>query len=368
MGGAADFMGTADGTRVICSTYTNGNVLYESEDGGVTWGPVPSIPTQAIDYISRGVRIGNELFCTTEQGYAIYSDASIPDFMPGSTLWDLDQVDSELWTDASDSVSLFDATSGGSVVAADGTIARAEDQSGSARHVTQSTSGKRPLRKTDVLNDRDVMRFDGSNDSMGISSTNLAQNVARLWVFVVAKITAPNTTDYRPLIRWRTGSDVDRAGLYVRQSKIETGGRRADADSYQFVQHGTVLANQTYVFGALFDWTNAALTAYLSAGGTARTGGFQTSGNSGNTAGRMDIAGHLTSDLGLNVGGDFCEIFVTTEALDLATRQKIEGRLHHKWGLQYLLPFDHPYKYFPPFLASQVRRQCPQCLGVGVIG
>ncbi len=42
-------------------------------------------------------------------------------------------------------VGLYDATSGGSVVTADeALIARWEDQSGNARHLTQGTSGSRP--------------------------------------------------------------------------------------------------------------------------------------------------------------------------------------------------------------------------------
>lgn len=350
MAGAADCLIT-DGTRCVCSTYTSGNVLYESSDAGVTWASVSAISTQSGDYLSRAVVVAGEIVGTTEQGFAIYSDTD-----PADTrrLWDLNSAAGDLWIDASESASLFDATSGGSVVAADGTIARAEDQSGSTRHITQSTSGKRPLRKTAQVAALDVMRFDGSDDSLGISSTDLAQNAPGLSVFVVAKITNPTTTSFFPLIRFRTGADVDRAGMYVRQSKIEAGGRRADADSYQFVQHGSVTASQPYVFGAVFDWTNATLTAYLSGAGTARSGGFQTSGSSGNIAGRMDVGGHLTSS-SFTITGDVCEIFATNVAVDTDTRQKIEGRLHWKWGLQYLLPFDHPYKAAPPLLSGLKR-------------
>jgi hypothetical protein len=70
----------------------------------------------------------------------------------------------QLWLDASDATTLFNATSGGSLVAADGGVARWEDKSGNARHATQGTSGNRPLRKTTVQGGKDVLRFDGSND------------------------------------------------------------------------------------------------------------------------------------------------------------------------------------------------------------
>lgn len=59
---------------------------------------------------------------------------------------------------------LYDATSGGSLVAADGAIARSEDISGGTNHATQSTSGSRPQRKVAYVNGMDVALFDGSAD------------------------------------------------------------------------------------------------------------------------------------------------------------------------------------------------------------
>ena len=68
--------------------------------------------------------------------------------------------------DFSNPASLYDATSGGSLVAADGAIARANDLSGGSGHMTQGTSANRPLRKVAALNGLDVARFDGSNDCL----------------------------------------------------------------------------------------------------------------------------------------------------------------------------------------------------------
>jgi hypothetical protein len=64
-----------------------------------------------------------------------------------------------LWLDASDSSTLYDAVTGGSLVAADGLVARWEDKSGNGRHATQATSGLRPQRKTSVINSKDILRF-----------------------------------------------------------------------------------------------------------------------------------------------------------------------------------------------------------------
>jgi hypothetical protein len=59
---------------------------------------------------------------------------------------------------------LWDATSGGSLVAADGQIARVDDVSGNGHHMTQGTSSARPVRKVAARNGLDVARFDGSDD------------------------------------------------------------------------------------------------------------------------------------------------------------------------------------------------------------
>lgn len=66
--------------------------------------------------------------------------------------------------DFSNPANLYDATTGGALVAADGAIARANDVSGNTGHMLQSISGSRPLRKVAVLNGLDAAQFDGSSD------------------------------------------------------------------------------------------------------------------------------------------------------------------------------------------------------------
>jgi hypothetical protein len=75
-----------------------------------------------------------------------------------------------LWLDASDASTLYDATSGGSLVAPDGAIARWEDKSGGGRHAIQGASTKRPLRKSGIQVGKDIARFDGVNDGLQIPS------------------------------------------------------------------------------------------------------------------------------------------------------------------------------------------------------
>lgn len=86
--------------------------------------------------------------------------------------------------DFSNPASLYDATSGGSLVASGAAIARAEDQSGNAAHMTQATAANRPLRIVAAQNGLDAARFDGSNDylSAGDVADLLAAPLEMMWL------------------------------------------------------------------------------------------------------------------------------------------------------------------------------------------
>jgi hypothetical protein len=47
--------------------------------------------------------------------------------------------------------------------------------------------------------------------------------------------------------------------------------------------------------------------------------------------------------------GKICEVILYNNAIDLATRQKIEGYLAWKWGMTSVLPSDHTWKNTPPY-------------------
>lgn len=95
------------------------------------------------------------------------------------------------WWDASDSSTLFDATTGGSLVAAAGTVGRWQDKSGNARHATQSDANSRPVRSVAAFNGRDALDFDGANDFLGLSSNVEMINGASL-IIVAQKRTNTN--------------------------------------------------------------------------------------------------------------------------------------------------------------------------------
>jgi hypothetical protein len=72
----------------------------------------------------------------------------------------------QLALDASIATSLYDTTSGGGLVAANGAVARWEDQSGNGYHVTQATGANQPLRRVAQKGGLDTLQFDNTNDRM----------------------------------------------------------------------------------------------------------------------------------------------------------------------------------------------------------
>lgn len=95
------------------------------------------------------------------------------------------------WWDASDSSTLFDATTGGSLVAASGAVGRWEDKSGNGRHCTQGTANSRPIRAVSQFNGRDALDFDGENDFLGLSSNVTMISGASL-IIVASKLSNTN--------------------------------------------------------------------------------------------------------------------------------------------------------------------------------
>jgi len=106
------------------------------------------------------------------------------------------------WLDANDSDSLWDDTTGGSLVAADGSVARWEDKSGNGHNATQTTSGSRPTRKTSIKNGKDILRFDGSADHL--LATGATLNTDNITIFVVCYATS--ATNYQSVVRFQQAS------------------------------------------------------------------------------------------------------------------------------------------------------------------
>jgi hypothetical protein len=251
-------------------------------------------------------------------------------------LWTPARTTTALWLDGADASTLYNATSGGSLVAADGAVARWEDKSGNARHLTQGTLGSRPARKAAILNGRDVLRFDGGDwlettfAALGTSYcvnavAYLNSSAAVQGVFGCRSNSAGNPVN--PLVAATTGGS---SFMSVRD----------DSGSANQTNMSGVVATTWYIFGG----TRSGSTVASARDGTLSA----TSSNSLGTitTNRTTVGAWYggTSPPVNYLSGDIAEVVVGT----LADRQRHEGYLAHKWGLAGNLPADHPYKTNAP--------------------
>jgi hypothetical protein len=233
----------------------------------------------------------------------------------------------QLWLDSADATTLYDATSGGNLVSADGaTVARWQDKSGNGRHATQGTPNARPLLKTSVVNGRNVLRFDGSNDSLWNSSWNLTltqqtvfavfnstwsggiANYARIFTQSDSSKDYQSANNYIPLLRNNSNQIASYSGAGFR-SPINYSAGYVIATS---VHTGTTLTNKiNAVTGATYSNTlNKIVTRYA--------------------------IGDKIADAGIppgSVNGDILEIIVYNTALTTTQRQEVEAYLNTKWAI-----------------------------------
>jgi hypothetical protein len=253
----------------------------------------------------------------------------------------------QLWLDAADASTLFDATTGGSLVAADGAVARWEDKSGNGRHATQGTAGSRPARKTAIQDGKDVLRFDGSNDVLVCASASdwrfLHESSATIFLaFRAGDVTDPNTF-YYPLAT--SGTVIEPGGINVRHDTRDGYGSGqvvfvAGRDGPRTVANSANIAGN--VFGLVSIVSSQAQETPSQRASARINGGSAVADNTstadvslGNPRHAIAIgAGQNSSDVFAGfLLGDIAEILIYNSALSDANRQAVENYLLAKWGI-----------------------------------
>lgn len=186
--------------------------------------------------------------------------------------------------DASIPSSLYDATSGGSLVAADGEVLRWEDQSGNARHVTQSTANRKPLRRVASRGGMDTLESGsdsgahmatasfypsaGSNDvtiiSTSFPNTSSAYSAAwyygqnssgRLPGYFPRYDTSRSAVDFHSSYIGRSGSPTESSNWHVHTYRAKgattTGGTDQRVNAVAVTENYTLLTSTTLNVGAV---------------------------------------------------------------------------------------------------------------------
>lgn len=257
------------------------------------------------------------------------------------------------WYDASDSTTVFDATTGGSLPADDGDVARIEDKSSSGFHLTQATAGNRPVRVAAEQNSLDALSFTRTNvEYLERGTTAIARNVGGVTIAAVFKQNDFSGNGNIAHIAVGTGNGA-RVDLVTKQNfdSIYAGGRRLDADSYQLASapNNTLTNNTWYTAVAVHDFANQNLSVFVDGTSVAENTTYHAGGNLSDTdANSMAIGTNTNATSTYALGGMIGEIVIVDAALSQSDREKLEGYLAHKWGLTAGLDAAHPYKSSAP--------------------
>lgn len=261
----------------------------------------------------------------------------------GVPLWTPAYAATSLWLDASDSATLYDATTGGSLVAANGQVARWEDKSGNGRHFTQSTAGYRPVRKTAIRNSKDVLLFDGLDD--GLESTTFV-NLGTQHAIVAVAFSANYTTKSMAIFASRSNTLGPPINPQVSVNGTVAGDPiqfavRDDANTGLFANVNNTIVDSTWnIFGG--DRNSNSIRNVLNGTeiGTA-------SGILGTITTNISTIGYLYS--GSNFRSAWWDSYIAEIVIvPITSRQLVEGYLAWKWGLEVNLPASHPYKNAAP--------------------
>ena len=239
-----------------------------------------------------------------------------PEFVWNEGFWtpELLGADLALWLDADDSSTI---TLNGS------NVAQWDDKSGNDRHATQPTAASQPTYLATGFNGKPTLTWDGTDDAM-LLSMSLPETDLNL--FAVADLNAVAQNDYILDIgsvrrTFATSGQIFAGSWNPAAASITTGGQRI----YGFTTGPT---NQIVYSDGTAVSTLAAVPAALVDGAVGLGNRF----------------------LGTAFGpvGDMSELVFVSGTLSDTDRQKLEGYLAWKWGLETNLPADHPYKSAPP--------------------
>lgn len=261
-------------------------------------------------------------------GYAGTRSSSVFSLSGGRGVWSLREwpgnqavpikLGATVWLDASVASSLYDATSGGSLVASGGTVKRWEDQSGNANHVT-GTSG--PTRSVAAVNGRDSLAF--SSKLLTRSSLNISA-LSNASLFAVMKFA---TSGNQIPVAFGT---QDSYGCLTLEANIRSSGLHSatfgsNATSSENSAIGGSVTNTFRAYGATFGSNTG--TLYINNSSQATVSRSSTI----NSSSGLSVGGYFAN--GYSLSGDICEICYFAKTLTSDERTTLQTYFADKWGV-----------------------------------
>lgn len=241
-----------------------------------------------------------------------------------------------LWTPAELTTALWlDAADGDTLTIVNSVVSQWDDKSGNDRHLSQSTANQRPAVQSGELDSKDVIRFDGSNDYLVRNGFFTLGSVG--CVAVIKYRSLGSTSALALSARWDGGAGK-RFYLWADNSNFTfaVGGNPATTTITTTSNTGWNLFSQFAVGGTHYAGLNGADVG--------------SEANTDTSSPEWFSLGALVAETGSSATNfatcDIAELVFVTSTAD---RQKLEGYLAHKWGLEGSLDSDHPYKSNPPY-------------------
>ena len=210
------------------------------------------------------------------------------------------------------------------------------DQSSYSNDASQGSGANQPTIVLSAVNGVNALQFDGSTDFMNISdSASLDLNSTGISFFIFCKPTPrvlPPSSAYCFLMK---------DGTYgIRMNMDGDSNSNPSFDNFSAVESGTTNAitgnNWQIIEGNKGDafYINGSNAGAYTNSPSADNSNALTLGNAGSS--------------GQYFSGEIAEIILIKGAVSSGERQKIEGYLAHKYGVQSLLPLTHPYRNSEP--------------------
>lgn len=265
----------------------------------------------------------------------------------GVKLWRPDELgaDLALWLDAEDTSTI---TLSGS------NVSQWDDKSGNNHHVIQSTASNQPTYQPTGFNSKPTVFFDAIDDLLTCATTTVSSQGDLFYGAAFEMLSS--TGNWRPIVGTDTGENSSNGGTLLLQridSESQVGihdsGRRDTGPTYAvevtdlFVPR---IATVGRTGGTLGNGGTVTVTATGPSQPSYLTQATQTWATGENTT-RIQIGGRQQSGVGWS-NSNISEVIVCNTDLSTEDRQKLEGYLAWKWGLESNLPIGHPYKTTPP--------------------
>ena len=213
------------------------------------------------------------------------------------------------------------------------------DMSGNGRNASQNDPAKSPSIVTNALNGKQVRRFDGVDDFLGLTTgLGMLRNVPGATVIAAYKwITNPIIN--KAVFFASTNSSTEFSRYFIGggsvSRKLLVGGRRLDSDAFARCDSSADNSNSFFVHSGVANYANSDVFQYVNGLNDGINNSFQTDGNTSDTNSLQITVGTAGTSTSNCANIDIAEILVFPTALSTANRQRVERYLSGKYAIAF---------------------------------